>query len=347
MRCEDTGQQLTLAAAGAPITRLDPTEVRELISCNEVVEARPGGPASGKSWVKLNGSLTSPNFPDPYPARRQCRVDLKAPRGFRVRLSFTHFHLYHPLNLSNNNCDSMDSVRIQELKGSVLGVYCGPGIPPPIMSSGEHLTLIFRSITSGPRVTGYRVLYSFLNDFGLKSGQQLRNNSCAFLFNSTTQHQGEIHSPNPGGKYPRDTVCRYVFHGQPQQRIRLTFTLFDVEGVAPCNERTDSDYIEFSNMEGDHSVLARRCGRFAPKVVESESSNFQLTFISNHKYDGMGFAATFKFVTPQEEGERDEEGAVQPLSLPASGAVGRTKQPGITTFLLGILVMGRLFLQPL
>ncbi|KAK4302262.1 hypothetical protein Pmani_025638 [Petrolisthes manimaculis] len=241
----------------------------------------------------MNGSLTSPNFPDPYPARRQCRVDLKAPRGFRVRLSFTHFHLYHPLNLSNNNCDSMDSVRIQELNGSVLGVYCGPGIPPPIMSSGEHLTLIFRSITSGPRVTGYRVLYSFLN-----------------------------------GKYPRDTVCRYIFQGRPQQRIRLSFTLFDVEGVAPCNERTDSDYIEFSNMmEGDNSVLARRCGRFAPKVVESESSQFQLTFISNHKYDGMGFAATFRFVTPLEDGnKRDEEGVVQPFSLPASVAASELKK---------------------
>lgn len=57
----------------------------------------------------------------------------------------------------------MDSLRVQELKGSVLGVFCGPGVPLPIMSSAEHLTLVFRSITSGPHVTGYRALYSFLN----------------------------------------------------------------------------------------------------------------------------------------------------------------------------------------
>lgn len=39
------------------------------------------------------GSLRSPNFPDPYPRETERRWNISVPCGFRVRLSFSHFHL--------------------------------------------------------------------------------------------------------------------------------------------------------------------------------------------------------------------------------------------------------------
>ncbi|KAG8324212.1 hypothetical protein J6590_097837 [Homalodisca vitripennis] len=40
-------------------------------------------------------------------------------------------------------------------------------------------------------------------------------------------------SPNIPGFYPRDTECHYFFHGDTNQRVRLHFHYFDVEGVLP------------------------------------------------------------------------------------------------------------------
>lgn len=283
----------------------------EVLGCNEVMEAWKG--KDGK-WMGMNGSLVSPNFPLPYPSRLQCRVDLKAPQQHRVRLIFTHFFLYHPLNSSNRNCDVMDSLTVSESPTSKLGTFCGLGKPLPIMSSGSFLSLVFRSLTSGPHVTGYRAIYTFLNDFGLKSGRQLQHHPCTFEFNSTLYPNGKIHSPNPGGKYPRNTVCHYIFHGRSDQRVKLDFLYFDVEGVAPCSGSSDSDFVEFANSPTEH-VLPRRCGRFAPKAVESEGPFLRVTFKSNHKYEGKGFAATFRFITRKAE----ETSHVQSLYVPSAG----------------------------
>ncbi|XP_063839847.1 suppressor of lurcher protein 1-like [Scylla paramamosain] len=289
----------------------------EVLGCNEVMEAWRGRDGH---WLGMNGSLISPNFPMPYPSRLQCRVDLKAPQQHRIRLHFTHFYLYHPLNSSHRNCEVMDSLTVSESPTSRLGTFCGVGKPLPIMSSGSFLSLVFRSLTSGPHVTGYRAIYTFLRDFGLTSGHQLLHHPCTFEFNSTLYPSGEIHSPNPGGKYPRNTVCHYVFHGRSDQRVRLDFKFLDVEGVAPCSLDSDSDFVEFSSQPGEHEyVLPRRCGRFAPKAVESEGSFLRVTFRSNHKYEGLGFAASFRFFTAK---NKKTPGHMQPLSVAASGSGG-------------------------
>ncbi|XP_050736752.1 suppressor of lurcher protein 1-like [Eriocheir sinensis] len=295
----------------------------EVLGCNDVMEALPGRPGH---WKGMNGTLASPNYPMPYPARMQCRVDLKAPPHHRVRLVFTDFLLYHPLNYSNKNCNAMDSVTISESANSKLGTFCGTGNPLPIMSSGSFLSLVFRSLTSGPHVKGYRAEYTFLKDFGLTTGRQLDHHPCTFEFNSTVYPSGEIHSPNPGGKYPRDTVCHYVFHGRRDQRVMLDFLYFDIEGVAPCTANSKSDFVEFSNSPIEH-VLPRRCGRYAPKTVESEGPYLRVTFRSDSKFEGMGFAATFSFFSGKNKDARssDANHEHQPLSVATAGTAVVTR----------------------
>ncbi|KAG7167013.1 Suppressor of lurcher protein 1-like 1 [Homarus americanus] len=275
----------------------------------------------------MNGTLASPNFPHPYPARLQCRVDFKAPQQHRVQLVFSHFLLYHPLNLSNRNCDAMDSVTISEGTKYKVGTFCGPGLPRPIMSSGSYLSLVFRSYTSGPHVTGYKATYTFLQNFGLDTGHQVEDQRCVFEYNSTSYPSGEFYSPNPGGTYPRNTVCHYIFRGLRHQRVKVEFRYFDVEGVAPCTAKSDSDYVEFSNLPTQELLSPRRCGRFAPKVVESDGPFFRVTFRSNHKLDGKGFAAAFKFLSKD-----DDTSLVQPLSVTTAVAVVNTaEEPQCTT----------------
>lgn len=68
------------------------------------------------------------------------------------------------------------------------------------------------------------------------TGKQHDALPCAFMFNSTGPYgasNGTFSSPNFPGFYPRDTECHYFFYGDVNQRVRLHFHYFDVEGVLP------------------------------------------------------------------------------------------------------------------
>lgn len=56
---------------------------------------------------------------------------------------------------------------------------------------------------------------------------------CAFIFHSDDKTNGTFTSPNFPGLYPRDTECHYFFQGKPKERVHITFTKFDVDGIPP------------------------------------------------------------------------------------------------------------------
>ena len=59
---------------------------------------------------------------------------------------------------------------------------------------------------------------------------------CRFTYRShrsPATKNGSFTSPNFPGLYPRDTVCLYEFLALPTERVRVVFTYFDVEGIAP------------------------------------------------------------------------------------------------------------------
>jgi hypothetical protein len=62
-------------------------------------------PASGcdvvlNSDTTKNGSVSSPLFPNPYPARSHCRYDFQGRGKERVQIVFSDFNLYHPTDNS-------------------------------------------------------------------------------------------------------------------------------------------------------------------------------------------------------------------------------------------------------
>ncbi|KAG8233734.1 hypothetical protein J437_LFUL013141 [Ladona fulva] len=48
------------------------------------------------SDISKNGTISSPDYPNPYPARSQCRFDFQGRGKERVQITFTDFNLYHP-----------------------------------------------------------------------------------------------------------------------------------------------------------------------------------------------------------------------------------------------------------
>lgn len=96
--------------------------------------------------------------------------------------------------------------------------------------------ILSRSLGIYIRLLEARTNYKFILDFGVMTGKQHDALPCAFMFNSTGPYgssNGTFSSPNFPGFYPRDTECHYFFYGDVNQRVRLHFHYFDVEGVLP------------------------------------------------------------------------------------------------------------------
>ncbi|XP_022241533.1 dorsal-ventral patterning tolloid-like protein 1 [Limulus polyphemus] len=251
------------------------------------------------SAVSKNGTITSPNYPDPYPANVHCVYHFTARGKERVQILFTDFDLYQPAHSSTNrDCEGVDVVQaFIKIKGQIeaLKTNCGHALPPQLMSNGPYMIMEFHTTKSSLSYKGFQATYRFVSDFGINAGVQDPQSVCGFIFNSWEQTNGTFCSPNHPGLYPRNTECHYSFIGRKTERVQITFTDFDVEGVTPCTEETASDYVEFSSKRSAVFKLARHCGLNKPKTIESEGDFFLVTFRSNNQFDGMGFKAFYQF----------------------------------------------------
>ncbi|KFM76071.1 Suppressor of lurcher protein 1, partial [Stegodyphus mimosarum] len=249
------------------------------------------------SWKAKNGTFTSPNYPEPYPPRMHCIYTFAGLSGERVQITFTDFDLHLP-HEPPRGCESVDAVMIFiTINGrrERLESFCGNKLPRQLMSNGPSLVLDFRTYHSSPEVKGFRAIYRFVTDYGVTATTQHQGTACEFIFKSEERSNGTFSSPNYPGYYPRDTECVYVFKGREKERVQITFTSFEIDGIPPCLEETASDYVEFSNFKTTDRKIPRHCGSQRPKYIESDSSYFRITFMSNEKFDGTGFQAFYEF----------------------------------------------------
>lgn len=104
--------------------------------------------ACGGIIDSLNGTITSPSFPDIYPMSKQCVYEIIAPEQHRITINFTHFDL-EGNNFQQEECD-YDSLSIySKLDGADVvkkhGTFCGSRAPPLITSEGNVMRVEFRS----------------------------------------------------------------------------------------------------------------------------------------------------------------------------------------------------------
>ncbi|KAG1676184.1 Suppressor of lurcher protein 1 [Nymphon striatum] len=230
----------------------------------------------------------------------------------------------------NSSCDIASSLTVYiTINGerSRINDFCGKTLPPKLMSNGPTMTIDFSGMINNTRAQGFKAIYRFVSDFGVIGGRQDEQSGerppsfniqvlfvymicsyycfliivnhiseCGFVYNSTESKTGQFTSPNHPGFYPRDTECHYFFHGRPGERVQLTFSFFDVEGVLPCSSESASDYLEFSNFRTVDRKLARVCGNNRPDSYKSDGDFFRVTFKSNDRLDGRGFSAIYQFM---------------------------------------------------
>lgn len=70
----------------------------------------PKPDACGGTIIALNGTITSPSFPDFYPMSKECTWDIIVPKHYKIMLNVTHFDL-EGNNYIASECD-YDSLTI-------------------------------------------------------------------------------------------------------------------------------------------------------------------------------------------------------------------------------------------
>lgn len=100
--------------------------------------------ACGGNYSLIRGTISTPNYPNNYLRDSECVWILKPSVGNRLSLNFISFEL------EDTEFCNEDYVEVREYNstGPLLGVFCGPNLPPNNIS-GSLLWVKFRSNSLG------------------------------------------------------------------------------------------------------------------------------------------------------------------------------------------------------
>ncbi|XP_055954613.1 dorsal-ventral patterning tolloid-like protein 1 isoform X2 [Patella vulgata] len=138
----------------------------------------------------------------------------------------------------------------------------------------------------------------------LSPGFYTQQNDCHSTISSIhdAHKNGTFHSPQWPNPYPNNVHCTYKFIGRENERIRIKFTSFNLQGRSPI---CDHDYLDiFSQLKShDEDLLeAELTGRFCgeatdnlPKLVVSGNNVLVLSFFTDSTKNYAGFCGNYEF----------------------------------------------------
>lgn len=261
-----------------------------------------------------NGTITSPSFPDMYPVSKDCVWEIIAPPQYRITLNFTHFDL-EGNHFYQQECDydsltvyskmSEDNLRKHE-------TLCGSRLPNLITSEGNAFRIEFRSDNTIQKSGFAAVFFTDIDECANNNGgcqHECKNTIGSYLcscHNGFTLHdnghdckeggckyevkapKGEIFSPNYPDNYPPKKDCVWHFSTTPGHRIRLVFSLFDVE---PHQECAYDHIVLYDGDSTDSHTLGRFCGSKLPHPISATSNELYMVFKSDASVQRAGFVA--------------------------------------------------------
>lgn len=107
---------------------------------------------------------------------------------------------------------------------------------------------------------------------------------------------GTITSPSFPDLYPLNKNCVWEIVAQPQYRITINFTHFELEGnLNAQQQQCEYDKVEiFSKLKEDKlKKHGSFCGPKAPSPITSEGNIMRIVFSSDTSVQKSGFAAVF------------------------------------------------------
>lgn len=237
------------------------------------------GPAQGcGGYLSMPmGMLGSPdpNLDGRYEPRMDCTWIMEMPINRAVNLSFSSFDLE-----SSSTC-RYDSVKIYDgdsIHWPLVGTFCGSSVPSFFVSSGNFLTVVFKTDSSVQRA-GFNATYMSVPLL------------CGGVLNATTEVQ-TLTSPAFPNPYPPFTSCRWVLDAPSQETIRVAVQIFVLQSSQSCS----SNYLEIKDWPlGDYGQSHKFCAEDAhPPDFYSYGRTIHVNFKSDAHMTGNGLSFTYQ-----------------------------------------------------
>uniref|UniRef100_H3ANE1 Tolloid like 1 n=1 Tax=Latimeria chalumnae TaxID=7897 RepID=H3ANE1_LATCH len=186
-----------------------------------------------------SGIITSPNWPDKYPSRKECTWEITAPPGHRVKVSFNEFEIEQHQECAYDHLEVFDG---ETDKSPILGRLCGSKTPDAVIATGNKMFLRFISDASVQR-KGFQATHSTECGGRLKAETRLKD-----LYS---------HAQFGDNNYPGLLDCEWLIVAEKNYGVELIFQTFEVEEEVDCGY----DFIElFDGYAKSAPRLGRYCG---------------------------------------------------------------------------------------
>ncbi|XP_063314268.1 tolloid-like protein 1 isoform X2 [Pelobates fuscus] len=226
-----------------------------------------------------NGVITSPNWPDKYPSRKECTWEISATPGHRVKLTFGEFEIEQHQECAYDHLEVFDG---ETDTSPILGRLCGNKIPEPLVATANKMFLRFVSDASVQR-KGFQATHSTECGGRLKTETKPRD-----LFS---------HAQFGDNNYPVQADCEWLLVTERGLHVELTFQTFEVEEEADCGY----DYIElFDGYDTSAIRLGRFCGSGPPEEIVSTGDAVLIHFHTDDTISKKGFHIRYKSVKFQD-----------------------------------------------
>ncbi|XP_032223621.2 bone morphogenetic protein 1 [Nematostella vectensis] len=203
-----------------------------------------------KTLTSSSGVIESPYYPDSYPLNVNCTYRIQVTAGQLVSLAIEF------LDLAYSSACSDDALEVWDGpvgNSALIGRYCGYMIGQWVQSSGNELTVQFRSDLTETR-RGFKVLYR-----AVQSG-------CNKTLNAAIE--GTILSPKQTGEN-----CFWVLQAPAGHVISIVFDRFYLQQTEDCSR----DHLVIK--EGG-SVIGRYCGYQKGELIYSKTDEVRLEYES-------------------------------------------------------------------
>ncbi|KAH3862569.1 hypothetical protein DPMN_025538 [Dreissena polymorpha] len=218
------------------------------------------------------GEISSPNWPDFYPSRKDCVWHFSTVNGHRIKVVFQNFELEQHQECTYDHIEIFDGANNY---ANSLGRFCGVKIPSQVISTGNELYMVFYSDASVQR-KGFHALHSTV------CGGRL----------AVTEKQSPLYSHAKYGdqNYNNKLDCEWVLEVREGYRVSFYFTAFEIE------DETDCGYDNVEVFDGPHdtdTLIGRFCGGEVPPEIFSTGQFLLVRFRSDDTINWKGFSAVY------------------------------------------------------
>ncbi|XP_047573691.1 tolloid-like protein 1 isoform X4 [Lutra lutra] len=222
-----------------------------------------------------SGFITSPNWPDKYPSRKECTWEISTTPGHRIKLAFSEFEIEQHQECAYDHLEVFDG---ETEKSPILGRLCGNKIPEPLVATGSNMFVRFVSDASVQR-KGFQATHSTECGGRLKADPKPRD-----LYS---------HAQFGDNNYPGQVDCEWLLVSEPGFRLELSFQIFEVEEEADCGY----DYVElFDGLDSTAVGLGRFCGSGPPEEIYSIGDAVLIHFHTDDTINKKGFHIRYKSI---------------------------------------------------